>query len=87
MPSAMVCSQPNRAADAGGTETILNAAGDLAFQPDEEDGGRRHEGHQQDRFHDGEEAIATSSSCDDNHSVTVGDLHAGEQASGRSRHR
>ena len=27
------------AADAGGAEAVLNAAGDLAFEPDEEDGG------------------------------------------------
>ena len=34
------------AADARGAEAVLNAAGDLAFQPDEEDGGHRHEADQ-----------------------------------------
>ena len=32
------------AADAGGAEAVLDAAGDLAFQPDEEDGGDGDEG-------------------------------------------
>ena len=36
------------AADAGGAEAILNAAGDLAFEPDEEDGGAGDEGEEQD---------------------------------------
>ncbi len=35
------------AADAGGAEAVLDAAGDLAFQPDEEDGGDGHESKQQ----------------------------------------
>src|SRR6185369_17029065 len=34
------------AADASGTEPVLNATGDLALQPDEKDRRRRHEPHQ-----------------------------------------
>ena len=36
MPSASVCSQPNLPPTRVGPEPILNAAGDLALQPDED---------------------------------------------------
>ncbi len=40
------------AADAGRAEAILNAAGDFAFEPDEEDGRQQHEGDKEDGAND-----------------------------------